>query len=236
MDIAGTKHGVCVIQKCQSEGDKVQRKKIYDLILQNFDGLMKDPFGNYLIQYILINFKDKEKFMEIMPIINKIEENFVEYAKDKFAANVIEKCFENDNNDLKEHILEYFFKHYKDKILEILLDQYGIYIIQKALNLDGKYKKKMINLIKKKKKELQKLDLNDFKYRGVLYIISMNTELSMILSEKNESTSTKNNSDYNYYNGYNNGNYYYNDEYNKNVKYNCGKKRKGKKNQRDYKK
>ena len=42
MDIAQTKHGVCVIQKCVSEGEPDQRGKLYDLILQNFDELIKD--------------------------------------------------------------------------------------------------------------------------------------------------------------------------------------------------
>ena len=120
MEIAETKHGVCVIQKCVSEGDEKQRKKIYDLILQNFDSLIKDQFGNYLIQYILINTKTKEKLKEVMPLINKIEFNLLDFCKSKYSANVIEKCFENKENYIREHILEYLLKNYKDKIIEIL--------------------------------------------------------------------------------------------------------------------
>ena len=195
MDIAETKHGVCVIQKCVSEGDEYQREKIYGLILQNFEALIKDQFGNYLIQYILINTKTKEKMKEIMPLINKIEVNLLDFCKSKFSANVIEKCFENNENYIREHILEYLLKNYEDKIIEILLDQYGIYIIQKALKLNPFYKKKLCNIINQKESELRKIDLNDFKYRGILKIINSNKELGMIFYKTKE-----NNNKNNYYN------------------------------------
>ena len=73
MNIAQSKHGVCIIQKCVTEGDEVHREKLYKLIINNFSNLIKDSFGNYLIQYILINTKTEEKLKEILPILKKIE-------------------------------------------------------------------------------------------------------------------------------------------------------------------
>jgi hypothetical protein len=211
MEIAETKHGVCVIQKCVSEGNEIERKIIYDLILKNFDILINDQFGNYLIQYILINTKTKDKFREIFPLVQKIEDNLLDYCKSKFSANVIEKCFENNDNFIREHILEYFLNHYKDKIIEILLDQYGIYIIQKALKLNSIYKKKLCDIINQKENELKNIDLNDFKYRGILKIINSNKELGLIFSK------SKGNDMNNINNNYNNSNYYnYNGHYNYN--------------------
>ena len=211
MEIAKTKHGVCVIQKCVSEGNENERKKIYDLILKNFDILIKDQFGNYLIQYILINTKTKEKFIEIFPLVQKIEGNLLDYCKSEFSANVIEKCFENNDNFIREHILEYLLNHYKDKIIEILLDQYGIYIIQKAIKLNTIYKKKLCDIINQKENELKNIDLNDFKYRGILKIINSNKELGIIFSK------SKGNDMNNINNNYNNSNYYnYNGHYNYN--------------------
>ena len=200
MEISKTKHGVCVIQKCVSEGDQNQRKKIFDLILNNFDILIKDQFANYLIQYILINTNTKEKFMEIMPLINRIEINLIDYCKSKFSANVIEKCFENNENYIREHILEYLLKHYKDNIIEILLDQYGIYIIQKALKLNNVYKKKLCDIINQKQNELKNININDFKYRGILKIINTNKELGMIFSKTKENNNNSHNNKSNSYN------------------------------------
>ena len=208
MEIAETKHGVCVIQKCVTQGNIKQREKIYEIIFNNFDVLIKDEFGNYLIQYILVN--NKNNINEIMPIIFKIEENFLDYCKSKFSANVIEKCFENNDNFIKEHILENFLNNYKENIIEILLDQYGIYIIQKALNLNDIYKKRLFEIIAQNESELRKVNLNEFKYRGVLKIINSNKELKNLLyKDKDDGNHNKK---YKYYNNkekYKKGKKYY---------------------------
>ena len=207
LEIAKTKHGVCVIQKCVYEGDEVQRKKIFNLIVQNFDIIIKDQFANYLIEYILINTKTKEKFLEIMPLIKKLEENLLEYCKSKYSANVIEKLFEYNDNYIKEYILEYLLNNIKEKIIEILLDECGVYIIQKAIKLNTTHKNKIFEIINQNINELKKIDLNEFKYRGVLKIINSNKELEKLLYK----TQTNNSDIYNYNNKYKTHNHYNND-------------------------
>ena len=186
MEIARTKHGVCVIQKCVSEGDEKKRAKIYELIMSNFELLIKDQYGNYLIQYILINTKTKEKLEEIMPIIKKIEDNLIYYCKSQFSSNVIEKCFENDENYVKEYILEYLLSHYKDSIIELLLNPYGIYIIQKALNSNSSYKIKLCEVINEKSNELKNINLNDFKYKEIVKIINSSKELGKFFEKSKD--------------------------------------------------
>ena len=172
MNVAESKHGVCVIQKCVSEGEENQRGKLYDLILQNFDELIKDEFGNYLIQYILMNVKNKEKFYEVSSIIKKIEDNLISICKFKFSANVIEKCLENGDNYIKEYLVGCILNRYKEHVIELLLDQYGIYIIQKGIKLSAFYKNKFFEIINQKKNELNNIDLNDFKYRGAQKVLN----------------------------------------------------------------
>ena len=221
LEIAKTKYGVCVIQKCVNEGDEVQRKKIFDLIVQNFDIIIKDQFANYLIEYILINIKTKEKFLEIMPLIKKLEENLLEYCKSKYSSNVIEKLFEYNDNYIKEYILEYLLNNIKEKIIEILLDKCGVYIIQKAIKLNTAHKNKIFEIISQNINELKKIDLNEFKYRGVLKIINSNKELEKLLNE----TQTNNGDISNYSNKYKTHNHYNNIEY----KYNNRSKKRGRK-------
>ena len=55
IDIANSKHGFFIIQKCISEGHPIQREKIYNLILFNLIDLIQNEFGNYVIQFILLN-------------------------------------------------------------------------------------------------------------------------------------------------------------------------------------
>ena len=230
LEIAETKHGVCVIQKCVSEGDVNQRNLIYNLILQNFNILIKDEFGNYLLQYILLNVKSKEKFNEITPIMQKIDENLLDICKCKFSANVIEKCFENGSNFIKEYFLECLLNKYKNHIIEILLDQYGIYIIQKAIKLNDLYRKRFYEIIKEKKKELRNIDLNDFKYRGVQKVLDSFKDLDNTkYINSNNMNNNFNNMNYNY------NNYRHNNNNSNDYRNNFNNKRKnkrGKKNNR----
>jgi len=224
LDIADSKHGVCVIQKCVTEGEEKQRAKLYELILNNFNNLIKDQFGNYLIQYILINTKTEDKFKEILPIIYKIEENMVNFCKSKYSANVIEKCFENCENMIREHILNSLLTNNSENIVDILIDQYGIYVIQKAFKINNIiYKNKLIEIINSKEKELKKINFADYKYKNILKIINSNKELGEIFSKilKNE-IQINNPSDNHNYHKENNNNEYYN--------YNMrGKNKKGRK-------
>ena len=51
VQIASNKHGCCVLQRCLENGSLDQRQKLSDIIITNIDYLIKDPFGNYVIQY-----------------------------------------------------------------------------------------------------------------------------------------------------------------------------------------
>ena len=224
MEVAETKHGVCVIQKCVSEGDIIQKGKLYDLILQNFDELIKNEFGNYLIQYILININDQNKFNEANPIIKRIEDNLIDICKMKFSANVIEKCLENGSDFIKEYLLECILNKYRDHIIELLLDKYAIYIIQKALKINTHYRNKFYEIIKEKKDELKDIDLNDFKYRGAQKVLNSFKDFEI----KNQNNINKDNNNNNFNGNYNNF-YNYNADYRNNYN-NKRKIKRGKKN------
>ena len=184
LDITNSKHGVCVVQKCINEGDEKQRNKLYELILNNFNNIIKNEFGNYLIHYILINTKTEKKFKEILPIILKIEENMIELCQSKYSANVIEKSFENSENIIRDHILNSLIKNNSENIIDILLDNYGIYVIQKALKLkNSEHKNKLVEIINNKEKELKSINFGDYKYKNILKIINSHKELIEILSK-----------------------------------------------------
>jgi hypothetical protein len=230
MDIDGSKHGVCIIQKCVTEGDEINRDKVYKLILNNFNNLIKDQFGNYLIQYILINTKTEDKFKEIFPIIKKIEDNMIDLCKSKFSANVIEKCFENKDNICKNYLTKSLTNLSPNNIIEILLDNFGIYVIQKALKFaDITNKNKLIELIMAKKEDLNNINLNDYKYKVILKVINSSKELGEIFSKiKNKNFGENFYENKHHESEENKFNYYaYNNNYNYNN--NRGKNKRGKK-------
>ena len=144
LDIASSKYGVCVIQKGLSEGNIIQRKKIVNLILTNLNAIMKDCYGNFIIQFIFFKF-DKNKFDEILPIIEKIEENMVDFCTNKFSSSVIEKSFEKNERKIGERFIKCLFEHHENDIIDILLNSYGKYVIKKACNFENKLFRNMIS-------------------------------------------------------------------------------------------
>ena len=141
------KHGVCVIQKMLLEADEGQRKKIFLLIIDNFNTIMKGEYSIYLIQYIFSKF-EKRVFNEILPIIKKIEENILYYCKKKYSSSVIEKCFERGDKEISEHMINYLLDNYSNSIIDLLVNPYGFYVIKKSLNIKNKnLRKKMIKII-----------------------------------------------------------------------------------------
>ena len=147
MDLARSKYGVCVIQRGLSEGNEIQRKKIIELILYNLDQIMKDSFGNFIIQFIFFKL-DKNKYNEIIPIIERIEMNIVDYCKNKFSSSVIEKCFEKNEIRIGERLIKCLLVDHKNEIIDILLNSYGKYVIKKAFNFENKiFRHRLINII-----------------------------------------------------------------------------------------
>ena len=145
--------------------------------------IIQNEFGNYLIQFILLNNRDVENtFPKILPIINKIEEHIIDLCISKYSANVIEKCFENSDNIIRNHILDSLFNNNGKRISELFFNKYGIYVILKAVkSQDGKYKSKIIELLDKYSDEFQySLNLTKKNYKKIIRVINNNKELDDI--------------------------------------------------------
>jgi len=116
IQIVKEKYGVFVLEKFISEANNEDRKKIFLLIIGNLDMIMNDYYGHYLIQYILSNFKEI-KIDEVLPLVNKIEENILEYSKMKYSSSVIEKCFEKGKIEISEHMLKFLLDKHSNSIM-----------------------------------------------------------------------------------------------------------------------
>ena len=162
---------------------KKHREKLYKLIKDNLLLIIQNEFGNYLIQFILLNNKDVENtFPKILPVINKIEENIIDLCISKYSANAIEKCFENSDNIIRNHILDSLLNNNANRISELFFNKYGIYVILKAVKTqDGKYKSKIIELFNKYSDEFKySINLKKKNYKTILRVINNNKELDDI--------------------------------------------------------
>ena len=183
IEIVKEKYGVFILEKFISESNNEERKKIFLLIIGNLDMIMKDYYGHYLIQYILSKFEEI-KIDEVLPLVNKIEENILEYSKMKYSSSVIEKCFEKGKIEISEHMLKFLLDKHSNSIMNLLSNEYGFYIIKKSLYIKRKYlKEKLIKIIAN---NLDKLDDVNIVNKIITSFSSEHKEFSDILFEKNK--------------------------------------------------
>ena len=172
INIAKEKYGVCIIQKCFSEGDEKEKKQLINLIMENLECIMKDNFGNYLIQYLFS--KDIAlNFELILPLLKKIDGKIIEFCKSKYSASILEKCFEKGDEKISEHFLNYLLENHSNDIIYIAANQFGFFIIKKSFYIKNSESKKILfNILKK---DIYKLNPGS-KERNLVY--SLLRELS----------------------------------------------------------
>ena len=79
-------------------------------------------------------------------ITSKIVGNISYYAKHKYSSNVVEKCFDHCDDKYRNELINNLNKD--DVIKDLLLDEHGNYIIQKALMCcDGETQKMFLDVI-----------------------------------------------------------------------------------------
>ena len=103
------------------------KKKIRDIICENFLQLANSPFGNYLIQYLFQIWKndDIEKINDI------ILDNAIFLIKQRYSSNIIEKAIDIYDNNIKQKLIRNLCLG--GDILDIIKNQYGHYVLNKAI-------------------------------------------------------------------------------------------------------
>lgn len=140
-DIAITRKGCNFLKKYFEFANEKDLINIKKNILKYLNEIITDQYGNYVIQSILT--KEGSPLEE--DFINKISKNIVFYSNNKFSSNAVEKCFENAK--MKNIVLNQFLN---PEIFEtIIMDEFGNYVIQKAIaKSDNRRKKIMFQLLK----------------------------------------------------------------------------------------
>ena len=153
LEIASSKYGVRVVLECINAINEIKRIKIYNLTSKHVYKLIRNEFGNYLIQYILINMKDERNLHEILPIIIKIEKNLVNLCMTKYPSIALENCLENSENFITNHIIDSLLLNNSNNLINIFFNDYGIYVLLAASKCkNGIYKEKIKDRFKKIKK------------------------------------------------------------------------------------
>ena len=84
------RHGCCVLQRSLDHAPEAQREPIIASVVTNARKLVLDPFGNYVVQYVL----DLRRPELTRGIGQALQGSFAELSLQKFSSNVIEKCLQ----------------------------------------------------------------------------------------------------------------------------------------------
>ena len=118
--------------------NKKLKDELIESLVENCFVLIIDQFGNYVIQSILLLNESKAS----AAIAMKICDNIQYYSKHRYSSNVIEKCFDFCGKKERKKLIEKICS--PDIIADLILDEHGNYVVQKALFFAEPEKKESI--------------------------------------------------------------------------------------------
>ncbi|KAF2491645.1 ARM repeat-containing protein [Lophium mytilinum] len=126
--IVGThRHGCCVLQRCIDHASGLQKVKLVRQITANSIALVQDPFGNYVVQYIL----DLNEADFTQPLCLGFRGQVAPLSKQKFSSNVIEKCIRVADPETKRIMIDELLD--PNELEKLLRDNFANYVVQTAL-------------------------------------------------------------------------------------------------------
>ncbi|KDR85232.1 hypothetical protein GALMADRAFT_233963 [Galerina marginata CBS 339.88] len=128
VEVATHRHGCCVLQRCVDHASELQRVQLVNEITYNALTLVQDPYGNYVVQYIL-DLNDN-RFSD--GVIRQFAGNVCALSVQKFSSNVIEKCIRVAEHSTRKMLIEELLN--RSRLEKLLRDSYGNYCVQTALD------------------------------------------------------------------------------------------------------
>ena len=130
---------------------KQNKIRIQNILFLHCLQLSNNPYGNYLIQYILKVWKNQD----IQNILNLIIENANYMVQQRYASNVIEKCFEIFDAKNRKRLIRSICL--VGNILDVIKNQYGHYVLNKTIKyISEDIKIEIENLLNNKMAEMNK--------------------------------------------------------------------------------
>lgn len=128
IDVGTHRHGCCVLQRCIDHASGEQKAWLIRQISDNAYVLVQDPFGNYVVQYIL----DLNEPIFTEPLVAMFQGRVGQLSKQKFSSNVIEKCLRCAQEPSKDMLIEEMLQ--PAELDRLLRDSFANYVIQTALD------------------------------------------------------------------------------------------------------
>ncbi|KEQ77278.1 ARM repeat-containing protein [Aureobasidium namibiae CBS 147.97] len=142
--IVGThRHGCCVLQRCIDHASGHQKGQLVHYITMNAFTLVQDPFGNYVVQYIL----DLGEPTFSQPLAQSFLGNVAALSRQKFSSNVIEKSIRTGDEVTRRALIDEIMNPVD--LEKLLRDSYANYVVQTAMDYaDPETKARLIDNIR----------------------------------------------------------------------------------------
>lgn len=137
------RHGCCVLQRCIDHAAGDQKVDLIQKITKEAPELVRDPFGNYVVQYIID--LNEPSFTE--PLVHMFKDQIASLSRHKFSSNVVEKCLRCATDLSKDMIVSEMLA--EGEIDKMLRDSFANYVVQTALDFaTPPMKNNLINTIR----------------------------------------------------------------------------------------
>ncbi|KAJ1799955.1 hypothetical protein LPJ59_001459 [Coemansia sp. RSA 2399] len=141
-DVATHRHGCCVFQRCIDYSSVGQKGQLVDVIITQALTLVQDPFGNYVVQYVLD--LGVPEYSE--PVIRMFVNHICGLSVQKFSSNVMEKCIRIASPATRKMLIIPLMQ--RERLDMLMRDSYGNYVVQTALDFaDNQVRAELIEAI-----------------------------------------------------------------------------------------
>ncbi|KAL1902158.1 hypothetical protein Cpir12675_000058 [Ceratocystis pirilliformis] len=128
VDVGTHRHGCCVLQRCIDHANEKQQEWLIARITEDANVLVQDPYGNYVVQYII----DLNEPSYTEPMVVQFRDSIGPLSRHKFSSNVIEKCIRCASDVSKDMIVEELLN--PAELERCLRDGFANYVVQTALD------------------------------------------------------------------------------------------------------
>ncbi len=143
IEVATHRHGCCVLQRCVDHACEAQKYQLINEIVRHSLRLVQDPFGNYVVQYVL----DIGESRYISAIVRNFVGNICALSTQKFSSNVIEKSIRVSDPETRTRLIGELLN--RERLEGLLKDLYANYVVQTALDCaDSVQRANLIEYIK----------------------------------------------------------------------------------------
>ena len=141
--LAKHRHGCCVFQRCLDAGTTIQRKLLIESTIANMTNIIKDPFGNYVVQYVM----ERCTANQFTRMVQEMKGRLNDLSMQKFSSNVVEKALQLTPVDARAELIDELLS--ADTIIFLMRDQFANYVLQRIALLaeDRVHLERLVNAI-----------------------------------------------------------------------------------------